>query len=221
MIIIGLTGSVGMGKSTAAAMLNRMGIPICDSDALVHSFMAKGGAAIPRIKALFPDVIKDGAVDRPALGKIVFGDTAALRKLEQILHPMVRQSQRDFLKQAQTNNRAFAVLDVPLLFEGGIDALCDYSIVVTAPAFLQRQRVMSRPGMTEARFQGTLNHQMADYRKRQRADFVVQTGLNRYDTLTRLTRIIALLSLSPPGNAPAKWGPGWAGKKLKHARNRS
>lgn len=221
MIIIGLTGSVGMGKTTAASMLHRMGIPVCDSDALVHGFMGPDGAAVPLVEAAFPDAVKNGMVDRPALGRIVFGDTAALRKLEKILHPMVRRAQNDFLKQVQRSSRPLAVLDVPLLFEGGVNQLCDYAIVVTAPAFIQRQRVMRRPGMTEDRFQGTLKHQMPDLEKRRKADFIVQTGLNRHDTLVRLERVIDHIKSSPVSPSVRKWQPGWSGKKVTHARNRS
>jgi len=193
MVILGLTGSIGMGKTTAANMLRRMGIPICDSDAEVHALLAKGGRAVGPVDAAFPGVVKDGAVDRAALGKQVFGDSDALRRLEGILHPLVYETQRHFLRQAAMRGVPIAVLDVPLLFEGGSDRWCDAVLVVSAPAFLQAQRVMARPGMTADRLQATLARQMSDAEKRRRADFVISTGRGKRETLNRLREIVTLL----------------------------
>ena len=183
MVILGLTGSIGMGKTTAANMLRRMGLPVCDSDAVVHALMAKGGAAVGPVDEAFPGVVTDGAVDRAALGKQVFGN----------LHPLVYEAQRRFLRQAAMRGERLAVLDIPLLFEGGSDQWCDAIVVVSAPAFLQAQRVMARPGMTAERLAATLARQMSDAEKRRRADFVVPTGLGRRLTLNRLREIVTLL----------------------------
>jgi len=215
MVIIGLTGSVGMGKSTAADMFRAMRIPVCDSDALVHGFMGPNGQALPAIGDAFPGVVGENGVDRAALGQIVFNDTAALRRLEGILHPMVWNAQEKFLRSATMAGNELAVLDVPLLFEGKTDRRCDVVVVVTAPAFLQRQRVMRRPGMTEERFQGTLAHQMSDFEKRKRADFVVQTGLGRHVTFMALKAIVA----DARALTPRKWRPGWVrnGERSGHA----
>src|SRR5215472_14406505 len=148
MVIVGLTGSIGMGKSTAAAMLRDMGVPVYDADAAVHALQAPGGAALPAIEAAFPGVVKAGVLDRQALGARVFGNPAALRRLEAIVHPLVGQRQRAFLKRAARQRAPLVVLDIPLLFEGRGERRIDATLVVSAPAFLQRRRVLARPGMT-------------------------------------------------------------------------
>lgn len=179
-----------MGKSTAAAMFRRMGVPIHDADAAVHRLLAAGGAAVAPIGAAFPGVVRDGAVDRLALGRIVFADAAALRRLEAIVHPLVRRSSRTFLTRHRRRRTAVVVLDIPLLFEKGNERYCDRVVVVSAPSFLQRQRVLRRPGMTEARFRGILAQQTPDAEKRRRADWVVPTGLGRGFTWRRLAAIL-------------------------------
>jgi len=201
MIILGLTGSIAMGKSTAAKMLRGMGIPICDSDAIVHDLLAKDGAAVAPVGKMFDGVVRDGAVDRAALGKRVFGDPEALKRLEGIIHPLVYDTQRRFLRQASKRRAPIAVLDVPLLFEGGSDQWCDYVVVVSAPRFIQEQRVLSRPGMTRDRLEATLARQMPDAEKRRRADFVVSTGLGKRRTLNRLRQIVRLIE----GRRGRKW----------------
>ena len=148
MMIVGLTGSIGMGKSTAAKMLRQMGVPVYDADANVHAIQAKGGVALPAIEAAFPGVVKDGVLDRQALGARVFGNKEALRRLEAIVHPLVGQRQRAFLKRAARRGEKLVVLDIPLLFEGAGERRVDATLVVSAPAFLQRHRVMARPGMS-------------------------------------------------------------------------
>ena len=194
MIIVGLTGSVGMGKSTAAAMLRRLGIAVHDSDAAVHRLLAARGAAVAAVAAAFPGVENAaGGIDRALLGRRVFGEPAALRQLERILFPMVRRSQEWFLRQARARRARLVVLDIPLLFESDGAARCDKVMVVSAPAALQRARVMARPGMTEARFRAVLAQQMPDAEKRRRADYVVPTGLGRAVTLRRIRRIVATL----------------------------
>lgn len=203
MVIVGLTGSIGMGKSTAAAMFRYLGIPVYDSDATVHRLLGPGGAAVPGIERAFPGVVRDGAVDRAALGGKVFGDTHALRKLERIVHPLVWRTQDRFLKQAASRRARLAVLDVPLLYETNGDSRCDVTVVVSAPAFLQRQRVLARPGMTPERFRDVLAKQMSDAEKRRRADFVIPSGLGRRLTLKRLQEIVTL-SMQRTGT---KWPP--------------
>jgi dephospho-CoA kinase len=191
MIVLGLTGSVGMGKSTAAAMLRRLGVPVHDADATVHELMTPGGAAVAAVAKAFPDARrKDGGIDRVALGRRVFADAKAFKRLERILHPLVRQSQRRFLAAARARREALVVLDVPLLFEGDGAALCDKVMVVSAPAAVQQARVMARPGMTEARFRAILAKQMPDREKRRRADYIVPSGLGRALTYRTLQRIV-------------------------------
>ncbi|HEY0523752.1 MAG TPA: dephospho-CoA kinase [Stellaceae bacterium] len=194
MIVLGLTGSIGMGKSTAAAMLRRLGVPVHDADATVHRLMAPGGRAVPAVSAAFPDVLTPtGGIDRRALGARVFGDRAALRRLESILHPMVGAAERRFLARQARRRARLVVLDIPLLFETGGDRRCDAVIVVTAPPFLQRARVMRRPGMTEGKLAAILAKQMPDAEKRRRADFVVPTGLGRDAALHRLAAIVRVM----------------------------
>jgi dephospho-CoA kinase len=179
MLVLGLTGSIAMGKSTAAEMLRRRGIAVYDSDARVHRMLARGGRAVPAIAKRFPSVVRDGAVDRGALGGIVFGDPAALKALEAIVHPLVRQDQATFLRTHRRRRARVVVLDVPLLFEAGTYRLCDAALVVSAPAWLQRQRVLRRPGMTREKLAGILAKQMPDAQKRRRADAVIPTGLGK------------------------------------------
>jgi dephospho-CoA kinase len=192
MIVIGLTGSIGMGKTTAARALARMGVPVHDSDAVVHKLFARGGAAVGPVGEVFPDAIRDGAIDRARLGDLVFHHPAALAKLEAIVHPLVRRAAQTFLRRCAARREAMAVLDVPLLFEVGREGDCDLVILVTAPAFIQAQRVLRRPGMTKKRFADILSRQMRDAEKRRRADFIVQTGLGRQETLRALGHIVKL-----------------------------
>ena len=191
--VIGLTGSIGMGKSTAAAMLNRRGLPIFDADATVHQLMGVGGSAVAAVEEAFPGVVKNGAVDRPELGKRVFGDSAKLKQLERILHPRVGQAERAFLAGVARRRLPMAVRDVPLLFETGGQKRCDATIVVSAPAHIQASRVLARPGMTMERLELIRSKQMPDAQKRQRADFVVPTGLGKRVTWEALGHILRVL----------------------------
>lgn len=191
MVILGLTGSIGMGKSTTANMFRRLGVPVYDSDAAVHTLLGPGGAAVAEIARVFPDAVVDGAVDRQRLGKRVFGDPAALRTLEGIVHPRVRQVETAFLKRAAARREPLVVLDIPLLFETDGQTRCDATVVVSAPLFLQRRRVLSRPGMTAEKLDAVLARQMPDAEKRRRADFVVPTGLGRRVTWDRLQEIVS------------------------------
>jgi dephospho-CoA kinase len=175
MVILGLTGSIGMGKTTTAAMFREAGVPVHDSDATVHRLYS--GAAAPLIEAAFPGVTDSGTVNRILLGKRVLGDTQAMKRLEAIVHPLVRTEEQAFLKTAAASRAALAVIDIPLLFETKAENRVDVIAVVTAPAEVQRQRVLSRPGMTEERLQQILARQMPDAEKRRRAHFVVDTSL--------------------------------------------
>ena len=192
-MIVGLTGSIGMGKSTAAKMLRQMGVPVYDADANVHAIQAKGGVALPAIEAAFPGVVKDGVLDRQALGARVFGNKEALRRLEAIVHPLVGQRQRAFLKRAARRGEKLVVLDIPLLFEGAGERRVDAVLVVSAPAFLQRHRVMARPGMSNERLDGILRQQVPDALKRRKATVVIPTGLGLAPTRLALAKAIAKL----------------------------
>lgn len=194
MIILGLTGSIGMGKSTAAGMLRRLGVPVHDSDAAVHRLIGPGGRAVAAVEEAFPGVVVDGAVDRPALGAKVFGDPAALKRLEAILHPMVSEEKGRFLRREAARRTKVVALDVPLLFETGGDRGCDATILITAPPFIQAARVLRRPGMTKERLEEIRARQMPELDKRRRADFIVQSGLGYRLTLQRLTAIVRLMS---------------------------
>ncbi|HET8726722.1 MAG TPA: dephospho-CoA kinase [Alphaproteobacteria bacterium] len=201
-VIVGLTGSIGMGKTTAAGMLRRLGVPVHDSDAAVHRLFADGGGAVEAVEAAFPGAVREGRVDRPALGALVFDDRDALRRLEAIVHPLVQAESRAFLRRCAMRGDRVAVLDVPLLLETGGEARCDMVAVVSAPAFIQRQRVLARPGMTEEKLAAILERQMPDAEKRRRADFVIPTGLGRAVTLRALQRLLELARAAPPRHWP-------------------
>jgi len=193
-IILGLTGSIGMGKSTAAAALREMGVPVHDADASVHRLMNHGGAAVGFIEAAFPGTALTGAVDRKELGRRVYEDPAELKRLESILHPMVREQERIFLRTSRARGHPIVVLDIPLLYETGGEKRCDAVIVVTAPKFLQDQRVLKRPGMSRKRLDEIVSKQMPDAEKRARADFVVPTGLGKRASRAVLARILKKLT---------------------------
>lgn len=193
MILLGLTGSIGMGKSETAKMFRREGIPVFDADASVHELFAPGGRAVGPVGEAFPGVVVDGAVDRKALGAKVFGDVEALRKLESIVHPLVNGERTRFLKRASAQGRPMVVLDVPLLFETGSERFVDASVVVSAPAFLQAQRVLARPGMDEQRLRDIRAQQVPDAEKRLRADFIVPSGLGKGPALQAVRRIVKIV----------------------------
>lgn len=197
MIILGLTGSIGMGKTSAARSLRRLGVPVHDADAAVHRLLGPGGKAVPEIQALFTQAVENGAVNRRTLGSIVFADPAALRRLESVLHPMVRKEEQAFLKRMRRRRKRLVVLDIPLLYETGAAARVDAVIVVSAPAILQARRVLARSGMTQQKFAQILQQQMPDAEKRRRADFVVSTGLGHDRSLRQLKRIVRLLRENP------------------------
>jgi dephospho-CoA kinase len=190
MKIVCLTGSVGMGKTTAARMLRAMGIPVHDADGAVHRLLGKGGAAVKAVEAAFPGVRQGKAIDRAALGRIVFDDPAALRRLERILHPLVAAAERKFLAQARRRREPLVVLDIPLLFETGASRRCDRVLVVSAPRTIQLARVMARPGMTREKLAAMEARQMPDGEKRRRADVVIPTGLGKRYSLRLLRRAV-------------------------------
>ena len=174
MTILGLTGSIGMGKSTTAAMFEALGVPVHSADAAVHRLYA--GRAAPLVEARFPGTVRGGVVDRAALGARVLGDRQALADLEAIVHPLVREEKGAFLEAARAGGARLAVLDIPLLYETGGEGRVDAVLVVTAPPEVQRARVLARPGMTAEKFEAILASQMPDAEKRTRADFVIDTG---------------------------------------------
>lgn len=191
MIILGLTGSIGMGKSTAASVLHRLGVPLYDADAEIHKMLGPHGAAVARVEAVFPGVRgENGGIDRVQLGRRVFGKPEGLRRLEKILHPMVRAVERGWVAQQRGRRSRLIVLDIPLLFETDRIDRVDGVIVVSAPARLQRERVLRRRGMTEARFAAILQTQLPDHEKRRRADFVVSTALSRSAGARQLAAIV-------------------------------
>ena len=174
MFILGLTGSIGMGKSTTAKMFAEEGVPVQDADAVVHRLYE--GEATPQIEAAFPGTTRDGKVDRVKLGQRVLGDAAAIKRLEAIVHPMVAATRDRFLSDAARSGAPVAVLDIPLLYETKGDARCDAVVVVSAPAEMQRQRAFERAGMTEQKLAAIMANQLADAEKRRRAHFIVDTS---------------------------------------------
>jgi dephospho-CoA kinase len=198
MLIIGLTGSIGMGKSTAAAHLRARGIAVFDADGEVHRLYA--GSAVAPIEAAFPGTTANGTVDRMALSAALGGSAEAFATLEAIVHPLVREAERAFLHRQNGKGARFAVLEIPLLFETGGDRLVDSVVVLTTDAATQRARVLARPGMTEARLTALLERQTSDAEKRARADFVVDTSGPVADTRAQIDQVLETL-LDAPGKA--------------------
>jgi len=188
--VIGLTGGIGMGKSTAAAAFRRAGLPVFDADATVHRLQARGGRAVPAIAVAFPGTVRDGAVDRTLLRRAAVESPGAMTRLEAILHPLVRQEERAFLARARRAGRRAVVLDIPLLLETGGDRRVDLVVVVSAPPAVQMARVRARRQMTPAQIQAIIARQMPDRSKRRRADVVIRTGLSRHHALRRLRRLL-------------------------------
>jgi len=190
MKIIGLTGSIGMGKSETAKMFTSEGVPVFDADAEVHKLQGAGGEALPLIDAAFPGVIVDGHLDRAKLGAVVFSDADSRKKLEAIMHPMVGKARAEFFKEAEKTQAKFVVIDVPLLFEVGGDKACDKIIVVSAPAAVQRERVLARPGMSVQKFEQILAKQTPDADKRAAADYIIETDKGFDHARARVVEII-------------------------------
>ena len=190
---IGLTGSIGMGKTETARLFARLGVPVHDSDETVHALYDRGGAAVGPIAAAFPETVKDGRVDRTALAARVSGDEAAFRRLESVVHPLVRGAQQDFLKNAEKRGDMLVMLDIPLLFETGEDKNMDAVIVVSAPPAVQSNRVLARPGMTIEKLEAIRARQISDAEKRAKADFVIETDKGLGHAFDAAKRIVAEL----------------------------
>jgi len=212
MVILGLTGSIGMGKTTAAEGFRSFGIPVHDADATVHELMASDGAATEDILDVFPEAKKrepDGTliIDRQVLAEAVFGNDEALKKLEAILHPLVREKEKAFLEKSAAEGAKMVVLDIPLLLETGGDKRCDGVVVVTAPADVQEKRVLKRPGMTPERLRLILARQVPDAEKLRRADFIINTNQDRKKSLREIEKVVSVAS---------KWdGKHWAERETQ------
>lgn len=194
MIVLGLTGSIAMGKSTVAEVFRSEGVPVFDADAAVHRLMEPGAAGFGPVRDAFPDCVRDGRIDRPALGRDVFGHPDRRQRLEAILHPLVRAERDQWLEDQRARNESLAVLDIPLLLESGTGGNCDAVVVVSASARQQRLRAMARPGMTRDKLAAILDAQMADAEKRRRADFVVPTCYGVTASRWHVRRIIEKLA---------------------------
>ena len=192
MIIFGLTGSIGMGKSTAANMLKILGVPVHDSDVAVHAALKPRGAAFEEVAVTFPGAWdkKNRIIDRKALGDIVFHDKVQMKRLEAILHPIAAASQKKFIMEMRAKGKKAVVLEIPLLFETGAESRVDYTICVTSPLAIQKRRVMARKNMTEEKFRNIVASQMPDAEKQARADFVVQTGMGYATTFRELRKVL-------------------------------
>ncbi len=203
MVILGLTGSIGMGKTAAAGVFRRFGVPVHDADAAVHGMLGDKGQAVEAVRAAFPGVVQGGAVDRDVLASKVFADAEALRRLEALLHPLVWWREHRFLGLVCRRGARLAVLDIPLLFETGAQVRCDAVVLVSAPRFVQDSRVFKRSGMTRARLAAIRARQMPEREKKRRADFVVATGLGREQALKSIHGIVKVASRW----RGAKWPP--------------
>jgi dephospho-CoA kinase len=201
-ILLGLTGSIGMGKTTTAALFADEGAPVHDADAAVHRLYTPGGAAVTPVGEAFPGVVHRGEVRRERLSAHVTNDPKALAKLEAIVHPLVLADRDDFFDAAERSSVPVVVLDIPLLFETGGEGLVDAVVVVSAPAEIQRDRVMVRPGMTEEKFAAILARQVPDAEKRNRADFIVETGFGMEVARDEVRRILKIVT-----------APGWTGRR--------
>ncbi len=190
MYILGLTGSIAMGKSTIGKMFERCGAAHFDADKAVHELLARGGRAVSVVEKHFPLAIKGKEIDREMLGRIVFNNMSDLYRLENILHPMVREKKREFIKRCRREGRRIVIMEIPLLYEVGADKYCDAVAVVSAPDFIQRQRVLRRKGMNENKLMQIRARQMHDAEKRRRADFIIHTGLRKGHSLRQVKAIL-------------------------------
>jgi dephospho-CoA kinase len=193
-IVVGLTGSIGMGKTTTAALFAEAGVPVWDADAAVHRLYARGGAAVAPIAAAFPEAVVEGAVDRARLSARLAQDPPAFARLEAIVHPLVGRDRQAFLERAAAADAKVVVLDIPLLFETGGEARVDKVVVVSAAPELQRERVLARPGMTAERFEALLARQVPDVEKRARADFVIDTSEGLAAARAQVGEVLAALT---------------------------
>lgn len=195
MIIIGLTGGIGMGKTTAANILRSFGFPTYSADRAVHDVLKKGGAAVAPVSKAFPETLRRGGIDRKRLADAVFGNPAKLRRLERIVHPLIRKAERDFLAVARKKGARAAILEIPLLFEIGAHKRCNVTFCVTAPAAVQKKRVMARKGMDEQKFRAIVARQMSNAQRRKCADYLVPTGASEAATQKHLEKILKELGL--------------------------
>jgi dephospho-CoA kinase len=193
MIVLGLTGSIGMGKTTTASMFASEGVPVWSADGAVHDLYGPGGGAVAPVEAAFPGVSGPAGVDRRKLSERLLKDPSAFQRLEAIVHPLVSADRRAFLERARAKGVAVALIDVPLLFEGDLEGEADGVVVVSAPPEVQRARVLARPGMTEAKLKAILDRQTPDQEKRERADFVVDTGSGLAAARDQVRRILAIV----------------------------
>ena len=198
MRVLGLTGGIGMGKSTTAAMLERAGVRLFDADAVVRALQAPHGRALPAIGKLVPGSVRDNVLDRAALRRAALSDPGVMRGLEKIIHPMVSAARRRFLQRARRDGCRWVVLDIPLLFETGAERLCDCVAVVSAPASIQRARVLRRGRMTPAQIDAVLARQMPDRQRRRKADVIIETGLSRFDTVRQVRRLLRAMREDTP-----------------------
>ena len=201
--VLGLTGSIGMGKSATAAIFRRLGVPVHDADAAVHALYR--GRAAPFIEAAFPGTVADGVVDRAALGRVVLGSPERMKQLEGIVHPLVRAQEEGFLARAVASGASVAVLDIPLLLETGAQGRCDAILVVTAPGSVQEERVLARADMTREKFEAIRLKQMPDAEKRRRAHFLVETGRGHAAAEAQVRDILKALA-GRPGRVLAERG---------------
>lgn len=190
---LGLTGSIGMGKSTVGKMFEKLGLPLYNVDARIHDLYEPGGVAVGPVGEVFPDAIIDGRVDRPTLSKLVVGNDDAIKKLEKIVHPLVGQDRQEFISKAEQDGHAFVLLDVPLIFETGGEKNFDHIIVVSAPKDVQKKRVLARDDMTEEKFEAILARQLPDEQKRERADFVINTNCSEEETFDQVKALVEKL----------------------------
>jgi len=192
--LIGLTGSIGMGKSTVGKMFESLDIPVYNVDAEIHKLYEVGGAAVEPVGAVFPSAIIEGRIDRPTLSKLVVGNDEAIQKLEQIVHPLVGAHRATFLSEVEAAGQKMVILDIPLIFETGAQDNFDKILVVSAPADIQKSRVLARPDMTEEKFAAIVARQLPDAEKRRRADYVIDTDCSEAETLQQVKDIIQHLN---------------------------
>lgn len=210
MLLAGLTGSIGMGKSETAKMFAALGVPVYDADAAVHALYDVGGSAVESLGAAFPGVVEDGRVDRAKLGAAVLNDATAMKRLEAIVHPLVGEAQMAFLLKAEEAGAPVVVLDIPLLYETGGETRVDAVIVVSAPAAMQRERVLARPGMTAEKFEAILKRQAPDDVKRAKAHYVIDTHLGLEHARERVAYVLDDLKCREAGV--------WAARKASLTR---
>lgn len=194
MIIIGLTGSIATGKTFVGRCFEKLGVPVFNADEEVHVLLEIAGKAVQPVAKLFPNTYRCGEIDRQKLGHIVFNDLKKLKQLEKIIHPLVKEEQAAFLRKAQEENNRFAVLEVPLLFESEVDKLCDYIVVTTVDPKTQEERALKREGMTKERFKQINKEQMADAKKRKKADYVMDTTESEFSVFRQVKKILKELA---------------------------